>query len=183
MTRSSIPAGPNRELLDALRVTAVFYGAVVIERITGSRPPATDRVCKGRTDNGEAIDWFVRWTTAAAAPDFDHFLLGSRPHAAPQSRLTIEHTVRNRALVPSRFQLRSDYPFLVDTACPPWLAMLVNSSNGRKPLVEIIGDLRRMNVIHPEATPTQLLPDVRMLLARGVLELEEFPLPVVRQTD
>jgi SAM-dependent methyltransferase len=180
---TSIPAGPDRELLDALKVTAVFYGAVVIERITGSRPPATDRVCKGRTDNGEAIDWFVRWTTAAAAPDFDHFLLGSRPHAAPQSRLTIEHTVRNRALVPSHFQLRSDYPFLLDTACPPWLAMLVNLSNGRKPLAEIIGDLRRMNVVHPEVTPSQLLPDIRMLLARGVLELEEFPLPVVRQTD
>ena len=113
-------------------MTAVYYGAVILQRFTDARAPVTARIRKAPGAGPEANDWFVGWTTAAAAPDFDGFLRQSRPHMSSNLILNVAHTVEKGSLVPSRFELRSDFPFAVSLVGGGWLAVAVSACDGQK---------------------------------------------------
>ena len=164
-------------LLSALKVTAVYYGAVILQRFTESRAPVTARIRKAPVAGREATEWFVNWTTAAASPDFDSFLRRSRPHMSPHLILNVTHAVENGALVPSRFELRSEFPFAVALVGGGWLAVVVSACDGQKTAGEIFAEMRQREAIPSETPEAQFLRDLRALISCGFLELDEFPLP------
>ena len=166
-----------QEMLKRLKVTAVFYGAITIERMTAARPAATARAIKSARASGETIEWFAHWTTAAAAPGFEEFLLRSRPHLAENLSLHITHRVRNGALVPARYEMASDYPFLVRGTCEEWLARVVHACDGSRTALEICEEMKRQQVIPPQTPLSQCVQYLRELIACGVVEVEEFRLP------
>ena len=164
-------------LLTALKVTAVYYGSVVLQRFTADRAPVTTRIRKAPGAGSEANEWFIRWTTAAAAADFDAFLRQSRPHMSPHLILNVAHAVENGALVPSRFELRSDFPFSVALAGGGWLAVAVSACDGQKTAEEIFAEMKQREAIPDETPEPQFLRDLRALISCGFLELDEFRLP------
>jgi Methyltransferase small domain len=176
-TKGRVDLGPHRELLKRLQVTSTFYGAVVIERLTARRLPITARTRKSPEASGETVEWFVRWTTMAAAPGFDDLLLASRPHLASHLILDVQHTVEGGALTPSRFELRSDFPYTVAAVCPPYLAVIAQATDGARNAREIFTDLTQRQAIPPEITVEQFLQHLRVLISYGLLELDEYPLP------
>jgi len=163
-------------LLSALKVTAVYYGAVILQRFTDARAPVTTRIRKAPGAGWEASDWFVRWTTAAAAPDFDAFLRQARPRMSPHLMLNVTHAVEKGTLVPSRFELRSDFPFAVALAGGGWLAAAVSACDGRKTAGEIFAEMKQREAIPPETPEPQFLRDLRVLISCGFLELDELRL-------
>ena len=176
VVRQNPNAADLEPLLSALKVTAVYYGAVILQRFTEARAPVTTRIRKAPGAGWEAIDWFVRWTTVAAAPDFDAFLRQARPHMSPHLILDVTHTVEKGTLVPSRFELRSDFPFAVALASGGWLPLAVSACDGRKTAGEIFAEMKQREVIPPETPEPQFLRDLRVLISCGFLELDEFRL-------
>jgi hypothetical protein len=176
-SKGRVDLGPHRELLKRLQVTSTFYGAVVIARFAGKRPAVTARTQKAPQASAETVDWFVHWTTAAAADNFDECLLKSRPRVSPRLVLNIQHTVRDGALTPSRFELRSDFPYTVAAACPAYLPAIADACNGKRTVRKIYAELTQNQVIPPEMTQQQFLQNVRTLISYGFLELDEFRLP------
>jgi methylase of polypeptide subunit release factors len=174
------PKAANLEpLLTTLKVTSVYYGAVVLQRFAAVRAPITMRTRKAATAGAEAIDWLVRWMTAAAAPDFDQVLRQARPRLSPHLLLNVAHVVDNGALVPSRFELSSEFPFAVGLS-GGWLAVLAHACDGKRTAVELLAELRQRDVI-PAGTPeAQFLRDLRALISCGFLEIEEFAPPQKR---
>lgn len=162
-----------------LQVKAVVLATIVIERIAQPRPAVTARTLAAQNADNEAIEWFARWHTQAAAPGFDRILLDSRPRIASRFRLRVEHAPVNGALVPASFELRADYPFSVAAPCPAWLAMVVEACDGKRTVREVFEKLRAERALAPESTPEGLARDVREMISRGFLELEEFPLPAL----
>ena len=163
-----------------LQVKAVVLATIVIERIARPRPAATARTLAAPNAASDAIEWFAHWHTHAAAPGFESFLLDSRPRIAAHFRLRVEHAPVAGALAPASFELRSDYPFSVAAPCPGWLAMVVGACDGKRTVREIFEKLRGERALAPDATPEGLARDVREMISRGFLELEEFPLPVLK---
>jgi carbamoyltransferase len=167
-------------LLDAIKATLVYYGAIVLQRFAQDRAPITMRIRKAAGAGGDAIDWLMRWLTAAAAPDFDAVLRAARPHLSPHLTLNVEHVVQKGQLVPSRFELASEFPFMVKLA-GGWLAVLAGACDGTKTSAGLLAELQQQEVIPADMPESQFLRDLRMLIACGFLELDEFRLP--RQTE
>ena len=175
--RGASVTGEQEALFLRLEATAIYYTALVIERVATARRGVTARTQRAATAGNEAIEWFVNWTTRSAAPDFKAFFLESRPRLASHLLLEVTHSVANGALVPSRFVLRSDYPFSISTPCPPWIAMAVGSCDGKTTVREVFEGLQRQQVVPSGLTVEQFAANVREMVARGFLELDEFKLP------
>jgi SAM-dependent methyltransferase len=171
---------PQWEFLDRLQVKGFFRGVIVIERLAEVRPVATSRTRKAELAANEAVEWFVRWSQAAASPGFEDRLLQSRPRLAPWLQLAVTHVVDHSALVPGRFELRSVYPFTVTVACPGYVAMSVGACDGVRTALEIFEDLKRQEVLDSGMTPRQFAADLLQLVSHAFLEIEEFPLPEPR---
>jgi len=175
--KGRVDLAPQRALLKGLKVTSVFYGAVVIERLSIRRLAVTARTRKAPEASGAAVDWFAHWTIAAAAPDFDEFLVRSAPHLSPGLVCNIQHTVQNGQLTPSRFEVRSDFPYTVAVVCPDYLPVIASACDGTRTITEIFANLTGRQAIPPELTLQHLLQNLRVLISYGLLELDEFPLP------
>lgn len=174
---------PNFDLLRDLRVTSMYYAITVIERLATDRPAITARTRKAARANDHAVEWFIRWSRAGAAAEFDNDLLEARPRMTDFFRLQVSHSVRNAVLIPSRFDLHSDYPFAVSLSCPAWVAAVVSSCNGARRCMDIFESLQQQNVIDPAVTKEQFAGSVRTLIAHGFVEVEQFRLPHPENPD
>ena len=162
---------------ERLKVTGIFLGAMIVQRKATDRPAVTARTRRAEEAGSDAVEWFVRWTTASAAPDFDNVLRQARPHLAATLQLRVTHTVEDRALTPTRFELEAGYPFHMEAVCPNWLAVVAGACDGKTTVQEVYADMKRQEVIHPAMTMEQFVGNIRTLVTHGVLELDEFPLP------
>jgi methylase of polypeptide subunit release factors len=179
--RSKLPedqADPSLQLLERLKVTATFYGAIVILRKTEDRPAATARVLKAANAWSEAIEWFVNWETTAARPGFLGRLLDARPFPSPRFRLVVTHAPANGALVPSIFELKTDYPFISDASCQGWMAVVIGACDGKRTGREIYAEMKRLEVIQPSTPEEEFAGILKLLISNGFLEIEGFKLPV-----
>lgn len=173
-------AGMPPDLDPHLNITGVMLGTAVIERIAEPRQPVTARTLRSPRAASDAVEWFANWHTRAAASGFDRVLLASRPHMAPRFRLRVEHAPVNGSLVPAGFELRSDYPFSVAVPCPGWMAVVVAAFDGKRTVLEVFEAMREQRAIDAQLTADRFLRDIRELIARGFLELDEFPLPALK---
>jgi hypothetical protein len=164
-------------LLEKLKVTGVFYGTVVLERKTRGRPAATARAVKAADAGGDAVEWLLKWETAAAEPGCPSLLLDSRPHLARSVSLQVTHTPRDGEFVPSRFELRASYPLVAEAAIDPWVAVLTGACDGKRTGRELFLSLRDQEAIAPEMTENEFAGVLRLLISNGFLELEQFRLP------
>ena len=169
---------PNLEFLRKLKVRAMYYAITVVERIAESRPTITARTRKAARATNDAVEWFIRWTNAGAASNFDNYLLESRPHLAECFKLQITHSVHQSTLVASRFELKSDYPFAVSLPCPSWIAAVTALCDGSNRAIDIFEQMRQKKVIDETTSQQEFAAALRTLLAHGFLELDEFRLPL-----
>ncbi len=169
-------AADMEPLLSALKVTSLFYGAVVLHRFAESRAPVTMRTRKATEAGPESIEWLVHWMTTSAAPDFDDLLRQARPRLSPHLVLNVAHVVENGALVPHTFELSSTFPFAVGLS-GGWLAVLVDACDGKTTSAGLLAELQRRQVIPADLPEAQFLRDLRALISCGFLEIDSFPLP------
>jgi methylase of polypeptide subunit release factors len=175
--RPSIKNMPNLEFLRRLKVTSMYNAITVIEKMAEPRPAITARTRKAARATYHAVEWFIRWTNAGVSPEFDAFLLESRPRLAGGFQLHVTHSVHEAALVPSRFELKSDYPFAVSLLCPPWIAATAAACDGSHRVSDLWDQMRQRNAIDPAISQQQFVEGLRALLTHGFLEVAEFPLP------
>ena len=166
---------PYEQLADRLKITSAYFTALLIERLQAPRAAVTARTRKSRHAGWDALQWFRVWKQAMTAPGFDEFLLDARPHLAPQFKLTVTHSVSERKLLISQFELLNEYPFGVVVPCPAWVGLMMNLCDGVRTTREICAGLQER--IGPELTEAGFVTDLKEMITRGFLELDEFPLP------
>lgn len=169
--------GDRSELYERLKVTAIFYGTVVIERVVKPRAVATARTLKSIKAASEAVEWFRNWEKAAAQPSLAAALQRSRPKLAPELQLHVIHKPGESGLEPSEFTLKTKYPFVVTVNVEPWLAVLIGMCTGQMTTGQIFEQLRAQDVVDSSLTFEDLCQVVRLLISNGFLELDQFPLP------
>lgn len=169
--------GDRSELYERLKVTAIFYGTVVLEKVAQARVVATARTLKAKDVSGPAVEWFRNWEKAAAQPSLASALRKSRPRLSSEMRLHVVHKPGESGLEPVEFSLRTKYPFVFSANVEPWLAVLVGLCTGQMTTGEIYEQLRAQEVIDPSLPFEEIAQVVRQLISNGFLELEQFPLP------
>ncbi|MGC4054509.1 MAG: hypothetical protein QM757_35975 [Paludibaculum sp.] len=160
-----------------MKVTALFYGTVVIERVAQPRRVATARSVKAETVWGEAVEWVRGWEKLAAQPSMPAALGGTRPHLAPEMELEVVHKPGPSGLEPSRYRLRARFPFVFTANAEPWLAVLVGECNGQRTTAEIFEELRAQDVVGSDVTFEHFCAVMHSLISNGFIELDQFPLP------
>jgi SAM-dependent methyltransferase len=171
------PLTAHSELYLRLKVTAYHYGAIVIERKRAGSATVTARTRKADPAGRDAVEWFAAWATASSDPGFDDVLLHSRPRLAPAFTLNVAHTVQNQRLVPTRFELRCEYPFSVASPCPKWVAMLAGACDGSRTALEVFEQLKQQKVLNSSMTEAQFAHDLREMISHGFVEIDELRLP------
>ncbi|WP_321470278.1 methyltransferase [uncultured Paludibaculum sp.] len=169
--------GGRSELYERLKVTAIFYGTVVLERAAQPRAVATARTLKAEEAAGPAVEWFRKWEQAAAQPSLPAALRRSRPRLAQSMQLQVTHKPGESGLEPSEFKLKSSYPFVFTANVEPWLAVLVGMCAGQLTTGEIFDQLQAQDVVDAGLTFEEFCDVVRLLISNGFLELGQFPLP------
>jgi SAM-dependent methyltransferase len=172
-----LDAGAAVPIPPSLKVTAILYAVIIVQRHDSSRPPLTNRCRKAIDLAAGAIEWFRLWHARAADPAFPPILLSSRPRPNPTFRLEVTHAFRNGALTPIDFQLKTDYPYLSNARIQPWLTFLLGLCDGSRTIREIIRELRSQEVVDDQTTGDELLSIFVQLLGSGFLEIDEYPLP------
>jgi methylase of polypeptide subunit release factors len=164
----------STKLFEKLKVTAIFYGTVVVERKTAARPAVTGRTQKAATAGGNAVEWFRKWKTAAAG---DESILGARLRMAPHVVLQVTHKPQDGALTPVAFELRCAYPLSAEASVEPWIAMVLGACDGSSTAREVLASLKEQQVIDEEFSEAGFTDMLRVLVSNGFLEHPEFPLP------
>lgn len=169
--------GPRSELYERLKVTAMFYGTVVIERVARPRPVSTARCVKGETIWGAAVEWAREWEKVAVQPSMPAALARSRPHLAPEMEMEVRYKPTENGLEPQQYKLRTKFPFVCTAMAEPWLAVLVGQCTGERTTMEIFEALRAQEVVAPDVTFESFCAVMRTLISNGFVELDQFPLP------
>jgi carbamoyltransferase len=170
-----------RDVFTRIKATAVYFAAVVIARIESPRPPITARSKRAAKAGSEAVDWFLDCHIKASQAGFDEILWQARPRMTRHFSLLVKHTVTPAGkLAPSYFELDSAHPFKVELPCPAWVAALVSAYDGTRTAREVFDLVKQQRAVDPNFTEAVFLRDLRELLAHGLLEVDEFPLPEER---
>lgn len=174
--------GPRSKMFDRLKVQALIYGTIVIERHAEQRAPITARCQKSLAAGSETIEWFRKWHLAAARPGFEQAILASRPRLSSEFRLLVVHAWRDGQLSPIDFRMKAEQPFRSDARAEPWIAVLVGGCDGATTGAELYERLRAAQVISPDMTDREFAGVLRVLMESGFVEMPEFPLPLVDQS-
>ena len=166
-----------RAHLEKLKVKSLVNGILVMQRKEAARRAFTIRRQKGERTGAAEIDWLLSWQTFWASPTGMERVLPSRPLASTNLELHVVHTKHYGELKPSKFTLRTRYPFRVEYECPAWVASLVERCDGKVTAQELFEAGKREQWIPSEVSADQFTGTVGELISRGILEIEDFELP------
>jgi hypothetical protein len=163
--------------MNQLKVKNLVNGLLVIQGKESGRSSFTVRSQKGERSRTAEVEWLRSWESMRANPSSTELLLRSRPLTSPDLELDVVHARRNGALTPSKFTLRTAYPFAVAYECPAWVATLVERCDGKATALEQSEAGKRDQWTPADLSDDQLAVTVGELVSRGILEIEGFELP------
>jgi hypothetical protein len=90
-------------------------------------------------------------------------------------KLIVTHTPESDGLVPSEFALKSDYPFVVNASCPPWLAVVLGACNGSRTAAEIFEEMKSQQVLDPNMSRDEFVDLLRLLGSNALIQIPQIP--------
>jgi hypothetical protein len=167
----------RHEIFRRLEVERLVYASFVLRRHETLRAPYTARRLAGPRTGTREVEWLDRWERAAAGDAFPDRLLEARPAVAPGCRMRLSHVPGHGEWMVEDCVLATAWPFPVEARCPPWTASFLTRCDGHRTVEEHLAWLKSEGLVPPETPGRDLAALVRSLLAGGLLEVAEFPLP------
>jgi SAM-dependent methyltransferase len=168
-----------REMWVANKTEFLLHGSILIRRHTGGRAAITSRTQAGAGCHGRHLHWLLDFQGQARRPGGLQKLLDSAPYISPRCEFYQSHRVENGRFVPAEFRFEGISPFMSVAHCPAWLAKIVSECDGVKTGREHFQQLKQDHIIPAEATPEQFARMLEALIANGILEITESPLPAL----
>jgi methylase of polypeptide subunit release factors len=167
------------EVLSRLRIEALVFVSLLIQRRANERPVITTRRALSPLTSAADMQWVLRWLVATAGWDMtdSRRLLSSKPRTLPRTELRSRSTLQDGQWSVEECQLVTLAPFAVEAACPNWYATLLQFCDGRMTAREHLQYLRDTRAV-PDTAPEDLFASmIRQLVDAGLVEIEEFRLP------
>lgn len=166
-----------KRLFEKYRVENFFYGAVVLQRKTTAGTPLTVRRRKGARFGSAEMEWLRRWETAAADSAMMSKILDAKPRIAGATELHVTHRTSEQEFAPQEFRLETIYPFKLECKIEPWTAYLIPRCDGKTTVREHLAWLKENELVGAKVPEGEFAGFLRVMIAGGFLELEEFKLP------
>jgi SAM-dependent methyltransferase len=166
-----------RELWDATRTEALFYGSVLIRRHADAARAVTWRTQAGVGFSGPHLAWLLESQTAMAQPGAEERLLGSRPSISPECRLRVLYSARDGRFSPGEFKFEVMTPFKSLCQVDAFVAGIVSDCDGNTTWREHFDRAAAAGAVPPEGTPELFARFLPPLVGNGVLRISEWSMP------
>lgn len=170
---------PWKDVLDRLRIEALVFVSLLMQRRGNTRPVITTRRALSPLTTAADMQWLLRWLVGTAGWDMTDMrrLLASRPRTLPRTEVRSRSTLHEGQWAVQECQLVTLAPFAVEAACPTWYATLLQFCDGRMTAREHLQFLRDTRAV-PDTAPEDLFASmIRQLVDAGLVEIDEFRLP------
>ena len=155
-----------KALFRELKVTALVYTMIMIQRRSSRRNTFTVRRHKGPLSSRAEHQQLLAWETAATEPTGSDLVLQSRLKASECCRMLALHRIQDGDWVAAGYKLQVDYPFEMEMQMEPWVGLLLPRCNGTMTGAEIFAALKKDAVLHAN-TPIEEFADLLKVLISG----------------
>jgi SAM-dependent methyltransferase len=166
-----------RELWEATRTEALFYGSVLIRRHANPARAITWRTQAGAGFSGAHLAWLMESQAAMAQPGAEERLLSSRPSISPECRLRVLYQAKSGRFSPEEFKLEVSAPFKSLCQVDSFVAGVVSDCDGKTTWREHFDRAAAAGAVPPEGTPELFAHFLPPLVGNGALLISEWSLP------
>lgn len=160
-----------KALFRELKVTALIYAMIIIQRRAAQRNTFTVRRQAGpRTSRAEHA-WLLAWETAAAQPAGGDLVLQSRLKASERCEMLALHRIQDGDWLAAGYKLQVDYPFDMEMMMEPWIGLLLPRCNGTLTGSELFTALKKDGVLHANTPIDEFAALLKVLVSGGFLLL------------
>jgi hypothetical protein len=129
------------------KVKNLVKGLLVIQGKEKGSSAFTVRRQKGEDSWAAEVEWLRDWESMRANPSSAELLPRSRPLRSPAAELHVVHTQCNGNLAPSKYTLRTAYPFALEkmeklSLVVPYWQQNINGAKRNKKAISRLGDRR-----------------------------------------
>jgi SAM-dependent methyltransferase len=153
------------------RITGVFYGLIVLQRIAAPRPVFTERRLGLGALTATGLERLLILLTSVHQPAFLQRLSQAKLRLAPGLVLQSTHAVMDGELTPTEMAVQVEEPVFYRTPVPAWVVRLLQTTDGRTTAQELHAALRRDQFL--DASLPAFVDVLRSLLQFGILEVAE----------
>jgi hypothetical protein len=158
-----------KALFRHLKVTAMTYGTIILQRRAAPRQTFTVRRQTGPQTSRAELEWLRAWETTAAAPTSSHLVLNSRLKASPLCELLARNRLQDGDWVAAGFKLRVNHPFDMEMDMEPWIGILLPRCKGEQTGAQVFAALKEEGVLHADTPVEQFAGLLKVLLSGGFL--------------
>jgi hypothetical protein len=171
------------QLFTKLQINSLCYGFICIQRRTGAKRTFTIRRQVSPSAIRAPWEWLLRWEAAAQGDQLPQIILDSPLYASQKTEFHVLHSLKQGGWNPSKYTLRTDYPFSMECQAQPWMAHLISlcdgQATGRDVLRRLIGD----GILPESASEPEFAEAAASLASGGFIEIEGFRPPSGERTE
>ena len=165
----------RRKILEQLGVERFVTALFMVQRRATARPVFTRRRIVSTETSAADFQWYLRWSTATAAPMSAEAFLDARPLAAPGVELRSRSIYQNGGWTTADTMLVTRRPFALEATCPPWFATLLGWCDGQRTAREHLQRLRDEGMIAESGSESEFAFVIGRLADGGFVELDFAP--------
>jgi SAM-dependent methyltransferase len=158
-----------KALFRELKVTALTYAMIMVQRRASERQTFTVRRQAGPKTSRAEYEWLLGWETAAAESSSSDLVLQSRLKASPRCQMLALNRIRDGDWVAAGYKLQIDYPFDMEMQMEPWIGLLLPRCKGTMTGAEIFAALKKDGVLHPNTPIEEFAALLKTLISGGFL--------------
>jgi methylase of polypeptide subunit release factors len=161
-----------KRLLARHGVARYAYAELIIERRIEPRAVATARRQRSAITDAAALEWMIAMERAAAQPAWRHSVATLRVQAREGIAISVAKEFSGGRWEPRLATLRSEYPFQMEAAAPPWIGQYLEACNGDRTVRSHFLHLQHEGVLSAEASESAFIDLNIRLIAGGFVEAE-----------
>jgi hypothetical protein len=161
-----------KALFRELKVSALIYAMIIIQRRSSRRNTFTVRRHKGPQTSRAEHQRLLAWETASAEPGSSDLVLQSRLKASERCQMLALHRIQDGDWVAAGYKLQVDYPFEMEMQMEPWIGLLLPRCNGTMTGAEMFAALKKDAVLHANTPIGEFADLLKVLISGGFLLLE-----------
>ncbi|HEV1992996.1 MAG TPA: class I SAM-dependent methyltransferase [Candidatus Acidoferrum sp.] len=158
-----------KTLFRELKVTALTYAMIMVQRSASPRSTFTVRRQSGPRTSRAEHEWLLGWETAAAESTGNDLVLQSRLRASAHCELLALNRIQDGDWAAVGYKLQVDYPFDMEMRMEPWVGLLLPRCNGTLTGAEVFAALKKDGVLHAATPLGEFAALLRVLISGGFL--------------
>jgi methylase of polypeptide subunit release factors len=170
-------------LFRALEIEKLVGVTTLIQRRKSPRPVFTRQRTLTKDTVAEDLLWLLRYLTATVEWGSEEIvaLLDTKPRALPFAQLKVRSVLRDGGWKLADSRVETTAPFATASPCPNWFAAFLARCDGKTTVREHRERLQADGIMPPTTSPEDFAQMIFELSEVPFIELEQFPLPVVRK--